>query len=161
MKDTITCSECNAENPKSRLTCQVCHSPLTVKKEKTEKGTSAGSKVDPKIPAPSSPSPPSQTSKQSPPAPPLDPFGISSPSSKDKLLGKLPKEKVSKTPVKHRARRKSRVTSEAQHFMLQGQDLIPISLTMHIRPLKRKMLKGEALMLVDLWNRNKSLLSNK
>jgi len=159
MKDTITCSECNAENPKSRLTCQICHSPLTVKKEKTEKGTSAGSKVDPKIPAPSSPSPPSQTSKQSPPAPPLDPFGISSPSSKDKLLGKLPKEKVSKTPVKHRARRKSRMVPESQYFILQNGTLIPVQIIQTVRTLKKKVISMQAQALMSLWNRSKDLLA--
>ena len=155
LKDTITCPSCNVENPRGRLTCQVCHDPLTPKTEKTKKGTQAGSKADPKTPPPPTPpaskitSPNPFTEKQSP----KDTDSIIVPKA---ILTKVPKE--AKAPIKRRTRRKSRTPIESQYFMLQNGTLIPVQIIQTVRTLKKKAISTQAQALMSLWNRNKSLL---
>jgi len=150
-KDVVMCPSCEVENPKSRATCQVCHSPLyPAKKKETEKGKRVDekTKIDPKAPAPPPPmtnlSPINPLSNQPPKSPAIP--------SKEKL----PAAKE----VRHRKpRRKSRVVTESQYFILQGQTLLPVEITQHVRVLKKKAVKAEARMVIDLWNHNKSLLA--
>ncbi len=175
MKDTITCPSCNAENPKNRLTCQVCHDPLVVSKwkggekpkkvkEETERGTKVESKVDPKTPSP-------------PPSSKIKPIGLitedffppdpitekQSPKDTDlvivpkAILTRIPKE--AKVLTKRKARRKSHTPIESQYFMLQNGTLIPVQIIQTVRMLKKKAISVQAQALMSLWNRNKGLLA--
>ena len=167
-KDVVTCPECSVENPKSRATCLVCHTPLYKMKE-TTKGKKVEGTIEPKkaegkvkvesrMPPPTTPPPPptkltpdSFTSKQSPKEP------IASPLNTDPVVeSKSRKRRVE--IQKRKPRRKSHIVLESQYFILQGQNLMPVEITQHVKALKRAMVKDEAGMLVDLWNRNKSLL---
>lgn len=164
MKDTITCPSCNAENPKNRLTCQVCHDPLVIGKWKggekskkvekeTEKGTKVESKVDPKTPAPPVPKViPPTIPKQSP----RDTDLIIVPKA---ILAKIPKKNVPKVPIKHRAKRKPRAAIELQYFALEDGILIPVAISLKITSMKKKVMKEGARTLLEFWNRNKSLLA--
>ncbi len=167
MKDTITCPSCNVENPRGRLTCQVCHDPLTPKQKEVKKvkmtiegeakkGVTTVKVFDPKTPLP--PSPP--TSKVTSPNPfpekqtPKDTDSIIVPKA---IITKIPKE--AKAPVKRRARRKSHTPIESQYFMLQNGTLIPVQIIQTVRKLKKKAIGIQAQGLMSLWNRNKSLIT--
>ena len=149
-KDVVTCPACSVENPKNRATCQVCHEPLYKKVEKMkEKDEKA--KVNLKTPPP----PP-------PPGVPPNPFKDKSsaiPLETSKRPIRTPAEKIAKVPAKRKPRRKSRTVPESQYFILQGQSLLPVEITQHVKVLKKKAVKAEARMVIDLWNRNKGLLA--
>ena len=149
-KDVVTCPSCEVENPKSRATCQVCHEPLYKKVEKTKE---KNEKTKSNLKTPPPPPPPS-----APPNPFKDKSSAVPPES-SKGSVRTPTEKTVKVPAKRKPRRKSRVVTESQYFVLQGQTLLPVEITQHIRVLKKKTVKAEARMVVDLWNRNKSLLA--
>ena len=162
--DTSKCGACGVENPKGRVTCQVCHEPLRregkekpeIKKDKTEL---APEKMD---------------NKQSKPEPPnpFDDGGKDIPTPTKKTRKKVPAKKTLKevpaemTPdaaqpkPKIKRRRRTKSTVEAQYFKLEGDALVPVEIQIRIHSLKKKGIGSAAASLIDLWNRNKSLLKN-
>lgn len=151
-KDVVTCPSCEVENPKSRATCQVCHSalyPLKKKEVAKGKGIEEKTKVDPKTPLPSPP----VTSTS------LNSFINQPPKDKTSVIPSKEKSPATKEVRHRKPRRKSRVITESQYFILQGQTLLPVEITQHVKVLKKKAVKAEARMVIDLWNRNKGLLA--
>lgn len=146
---TVKCQVCGEENPSNRVTCKACHIPLLKdKSEDAPKETPAvQKKAKPKTektqPAPKTQ--PAQETKTN-----VNPFD-------DKKKASAPP--VAKIVKKRRTRRKSKAPTNEQYFVLQGNILTPVEISLRVKALKKKQAKTEAKMVIDLWNRNKDLIS--
>ncbi len=164
-KDVITCPSYDAQNEKSRATCQVCHTPLYKTKEvgKPKGVAREPKKVEEKVKInlgpPITPPPPIAkitnldpfTSKQIPKEPTGSPTG-----TEPVVESKSRKRRVE--IQKRKPRRKSKVPAVKQYFMLDGKTLKPVVIGTLVKPIRKSLLDTEATMLIDIWNCNKSLL---
>ena len=154
-KDAIKCGDCGVENPRSRVTCQVCHAPLYKKADKVidkpkdvpvikgkEKETPKSGKIQTKMAATN---PFEDSTKPS----------ISTP-TKDKDTTSTPP--INKREVHRKAKRKSKVPINEQYFKLEGDILTPVDIGLKVKALKKNQAKGRGKSLIALWTHNKLLI---
>ena len=132
------CLSCGVENPVSRVTCQVCHAKLT--------GLNPLEDTKPELPET-----PKKKRGRKPkivktpkPRTPKEPIPES-------------KEPTEKPTIKRKRHKKSKLVP-IQYFALAGKQLIPISISLSMKPMKKKNIEIEGQNLISLWNRNKGLL---
>jgi hypothetical protein len=146
MEDAVKCPACEVENPKSRATCQVCHAPLRKKTKDTGgKSTEAGNENAGAQAAPVTGTKNPPDGKNPAPAPKIP--------DTPKLKPSSPKAK------KRRSRQRSKKSSPIEYFKLEDGHLLPIYISLKIKPLKRKEAKDQAKALISFWNRNRLLIS--
>lgn len=144
-EDKVACPECGVENPKSRLTCLVCHEPMRGDARKKKDGEKASKEKDV-----------SKGKKE----PEKKDVAKKEPTIAEAAIAATKQSKIEPIkPIKHRrTRRKSKSQSAIQYFKMEGDTLIPINIGLKVTALKKKAAKAEAASLIDLWNRNKSLI---
>lgn len=132
---------------KSRVTCEVCHAKLRpkIKKEKV--------KIENKNPFEETSSG-AETSLSPAAEPEKKPR-----KTRQAKVKKEPSEesKDESAPPKRKRHRKTKVVA-IEYFALAGENLLPVSVNIQIKPLKKKDINIEGQNLISLWNRNKSLL---
>jgi len=149
MKEPIKCPACGIENPRNRLTCEVCGERL--------------------IPNPKKFNPPPKAEKKS-----LKKSNASKEATETKTTG-APADKVPASPppevespppiTKQRKSRKKRAKtvkeSDPVFFILQNGKLQPVHITWGVmKPLKRKELSMTERNVLSIWNRTKDLIRN-
>jgi hypothetical protein len=166
-KDVIQCPACTAENPKGRVTCVVCHSPLYKGLMKEVPGVA-------KKEIPKDKQPEAQPRRREKKEPMIvtkevikEPitkgmFTDTIPLPTRPLIPDPPKEKPVKEII-HRVRSPRKKTIkppiESQMFVLQGGRLTPVTWNLKLTPVRGKKLVPAARSLIDLWNHNKGLLA--
>jgi len=157
--DTMKCGACGVENPKSRATCLVCHEPLrkeTKEKPETEKGKpEPAPETEKNKPEPVSKTDKMDSQQSKPKTQKPDPF-LDRKKDAPVAIKINPNTVPPKPKVKRKRRNKS--AAEAQYFKLEDDGLVPVEVQVRIHPLKKKDIGPIPASLIDLWNRNKSLL---
>lgn len=159
-EETKECPSCHLLNPVTRVTCQVCHAKMSGKNP-FEGGTIAVDSI-------SSPDayPPKKKRGRKPkivkerkPRTPKDSSEIEIAPKTYVSVSKSPtKEVPSEKPTRKKRQRKPK-SFPIQYFALVGNVLLPISISIQMKPMKKKDVEGGGQNLITLWNRNKSLLS--
>ncbi len=180
---TKICPQCEMENPRNRLTCQVCHAPLNAKEGEKKKAEKKGpdpftGKESVKDPSPAKdPEPKKRKGKVTVTAPKVvesPPKSLSGNSAEvaSKPIEKSPERAVepetSPAPVassprpRKRPRKKVVKAPEAPHFFLldEAGNLRAVLVRLIVsKPIKGKLLTPSERSAVALVNRNKDLLS--
>ena len=144
-KDTpIKCPACGADNPRNRLTCQVCSEALSPGSPK--RFSQAGEKKE---------EPPKELPKKT----------RKKKEVKTETTNETPPDmSKSNAPTKSRKPRKRRhpTDSTPQFFLLlEGGKLKAVKINWGVTvPLRRKDLPKDARNLLSLWNRNKDIIKN-
>lgn len=147
MKEPIKCPACGIENPRNRLTCEVCGERLIPNPKKLNPVP----KVEKKPPKEGN------TSKE-------DTKTKSAEVPVNKVPVSPPPEVESPPPVtKQRKSRKKRTKttkeSDPVFFILQGGKLQPVHITWGVmKPIKRKELSVTERNVLSVWNRTKDLI---
>jgi len=152
MKEPIKCPACGIENPRNRLTCEVCGERL--------------------IPNPKKLNPPEKSEKpekiprKKKDIPSENIKSESADTSSTKMISPTPSEVESPPPIiKQRKSRKKRAKtvkeSDPVFFILRGGKLQPVHITWGVmKPLKRKELSMTERNVLSIWNRTKDLIRN-
>lgn len=141
-KDVILCPGCGVENPKSRVTCEICHAKLYVKKPKQKEVESLNPFTE-------------NPAIEKPPEPEKKPRKKRQPKIKKESSGN-PKDE---SPAPSKRKRHKKVKSQfIEYFALARNGLLPVSINIQVKPLKKKQISIKGQNLISLWNRNKSLL---
>ena len=163
------CPSCGVENPKSRITCLVCHERMDGSKkeqaspEKDVAPKKEAVKKEPKkvekmvVTKEVIGKPIVKNIFDDKKEPTIKEAAIAAGKATAKAISKAIEESKKEAPIKRR-HRKPRIQSAVQYFKLEDGLLIPIEIGLKVKALKKGSAKDQAASLIDLWNRNKSLI---
>ncbi len=150
MKEPIKCPACGIDNPRNRLTCEVCGERL--------------------IPNPKKLNPPEKSEKIPPKKKDTPKEAIKSEPTKEVSTAKIPpptspQGEPSPPILKQRKSRKKRAKtikeSDPVFFVLQNGHLSAVHITWGVmKPIKRKELSVTERNVLSVWNRTKDLIRN-